>query len=273
MVLRVHYVFQNTSLALSNRAIIAHGCIIFMSPIWIIVMVILQSYEYQTLYRNTSIFLILVVMIGSIHLLIFFNHNLLKLLKVEYLRQSSISASTNSMDQSQCDSKTNTTSQTKTVSNIGENIKRPKQANSNKPLLDTIAKHNLLTSITIFMFLIFVVLFALLSFGLEMNDTQKYALWWIQCLSINMATFCIFLGFNINNFWYDVICGKCNKYCTDMCGFSAQKSVMYIKENNDNVGIESNAKQRCSGKGIEVTFDHNNQKQAADIEVTIETFE
>lgn len=252
MVFRVHYVFRNTSLALSKHALIIHAIIILISPIWIIVMVILQSYEYQTLYQNTSILLIVIMMIGSIHLLYFFNRSLFKMLKAENVRETSMHS-------------TASQSQTNTASDTGITVSREKKRN--KALLDTIVKHNLLTSITILMFLIFVIMFGLLSFGLEWNDTQKYLLWWIQCLSINIATFCIFLGFNINNFWYDVICGKCNDCCSSVFKLGDEQNLaLYMKDDTHDT------KQMSSVKESEATFDDTNQEEN-DIDVTIDTCE
>jgi len=241
MVLRIHYLFQHTSLALTKQSRIVHGAIIALSPAWIIIMVVLQSYdEYQMYYQYTSIGLIVVLMLGSIHVLYIFNRSLFQLLKQDKMKNIGTRRA-KSVEQSQTASTISTT-QSSTVSTKtrvmnrstrdGDNGRKRKRAEANSQLLNTIVKHNFLTWVIITMFLCFVVMFGLLSFGLEWNDTQKYALWWIQCLTINTATFCIFLGFNINNSWYDVICGKCDICCGSICRFGVETQLgRYIEGN------------------------------------------
>ena len=235
MVLRIHYLFQHTSLALTKRSRIVHGIIIALSPVWIVIMVILQSFEqYQMYYQYTSIGLIVVLMLGSIHLLFLFNRSLFQLLKQDKMKNRPKrvkSVSTLTREQSITQSQSTTVSTKTRVTTRSTGTKRKTRAEANQTLLNTIVKHNFLTWVIISMFLCFVVMFGLLSFGMEWNDTQKYALWWIQCLSINAATFCIFLGFNINNSWYDVICGKCDVCCGSICRFGVERQLgRYIEE-------------------------------------------
>lgn len=239
MVLRIHYLFQHTSLALTKNSRIIHGIIIILSPFWIVVMVILQSFDdpvFQMWYQAISIGLIVVLMLGSIHLLYLFNRSLFQLLKQDKLkhrgrgnRVKSVSAT--NTEQSSTETQSTTVSTKTRVTRKEINVNR--RSDPNHTLLNTIVKHNFLTWIIISMFLCFVVMFGLLSFGMEWTDTQKYTLWWIQCLTINIATFCIFLGFNINNMWYDVICGKCDICCGSIFRRRVEGQLQRYMEENE----------------------------------------
>eukprot|EP01083_Nonionella_stella_P104262 298564_1 len=90
--------------------------------------------------------------------------------------------------------------------------------------LRTIRKHSLLGTIkvcTVLLDILIVIIFV---------ETRSYVFWMIGwCISFNIASLCVYLGFSVNKSTYDMLCFRCDASCGRLCNQLTKRS--YLRRN------------------------------------------
>lgn len=191
MLSRLYHSFHATEeYKISNRILYIHIAIILMTPFYIAIMICLQGLNVNDMYYiYGSIICIVILLFGSIHILVMFNKRLYGVILKHYMHHSP-----------------NNSQSCKTVNRV----------------FTVIVRNTILTCCTILMFILFVILYAIFSF-VELNTVQWTILAYLQVITINIASLCIYLSFSVNRKIYGRCCAVFQRNCESLCGEMVKK--------------------------------------------------
>eukprot|EP01084_Bolivina_argentea_P158436 275992_1 len=198
---RLYHSFHSSeTYKLSKYTLYAHIFIILITPISIAIMILLEGINISdTYYIIGSILCILMLLIGSLHILYTFNNKLYLVIAENF---------SNTVD-------INTTESTTHMDAMQSKLRTQPRKLTHKIFI-VIVKNTILTCITIVMFICIIVFYFIFSF-IELNVMQWTVLAYLQVITINIASLCIYLSFNVNNKIYKLFClgfqGKCELLC------------------------------------------------------------
>lgn len=207
LLIKIHHTFKDSAYSFTNMQFGFHAFLIFIiftyCAINIINLLILR-HDPNTIIIVFAALIITVLVIGNIHLLYTFNHNLFMLIL----------------------------SHRQTITSDINNIELSRQQMN---LLNTIRKQSILGSFIIIGLVVFTII-VLIFLGFlksafswdKVREDGGFAItYWIlltiKSIALNCAPLSIYLGFHSNNKWYLRLCGVCDENCKNNCVKMAER--------------------------------------------------
>lgn len=238
--LRLFYSFKDSEFAMSSTAIKYHIFAISWMTICIIIEAIAYNLGSNFVLLLATLCSTLVSTIGIIHLLIYFNRGLFKLI----LTQKSLLVEASIMSKSKSISITpdnNIQSVDQQQKHRSNHIQSVDLNSAQKALLITVTKHNLLSSMIIcnLFFFILILIILLISGAIKYDIIRRLYFWSFQVLA-ELTTLFMWLSFSINDTYYYCLCRQCDGCCAKLCDIIASHKINKNNNNQNHIDIDDN---------------------------------
>ena len=212
MLSRLYYSFAASAVyRVPKITLYIHIAVLSICPIYLAFLIVLKSKsETEHHYYIGTMIGIVMLSFGALHILLTFN------------RQLTLVIMDTQMNLNSCGSQSGSTRLT-----MSQSVELTSNNPSNRMtrrMFQTMVRQNILCGIINISFTFLVILYGIFEFC-EFNKALWTALSYLMVITINIATFCIYLSFGINTKTYNTFCARIQVRCETLCGRIQQRTI------------------------------------------------